>query len=192
MDETLSKMRQNSSKKLLFPIPFSKFLHHSLKQILFTLLLLLFIQCGVPKGEFGWTTTKMEEMDILEQHIQTITDYKMMRDDLIFSPTDTIHYVYQFSRNPGLETDFHISLNRYELDFVEIDIKKKRVEPDTLAIRDEFSLLRTGEYLIKIVYEGDTVDEVKFRVLPVEGYTQENLEQELAGDQTDEIIKYSR
>ncbi|TGK47306.1 LIC_12238 family plasminogen-binding lipoprotein [Leptospira bouyouniensis] len=185
-------MRQNSSKKLLFPIPFPKFLHHSLKQILFTLLLLLLIQCGVPKGEFGWTTTKMEEMDILEQHIQTITDYKMMRDDLIFSPTDTIHYVYQFSRNPGLETDFHISLNRYELDFVEIDIKKKRVEPDTLAIRDEFSLLRTGEYLIKIVYEGDTVDEVKFRVLPVEGYTQENLEQELAGDQTDEIIKYSR
>lgn len=192
MDETLSKMEQNSSKKFLLLPSLAHFLQNSLKQILFVLLLLFFIQCGVPKGEFGWTTTKMEEMDILEKHIQTITDYKMMRDDLIFSPSDTIHYVYQFSRNPGLETDFHISLNRYELDFVEIDIKKKRVEPDTLAIRDEFSLLRTGEYLIKIVYEGDTVDEVKFRVLPDEGYTQENLEQELAGDQTDEIIKYSR
>ncbi|ABZ96628.1 Hypothetical protein LEPBI_I0490 [Leptospira biflexa serovar Patoc strain 'Patoc 1 (Paris)'] len=190
MDETLSKMRQNSSK--LFPFKLLKFSQISLKQISYILPFFLLIQCGVPKGEFGWTTTKMEEMDILEQHIQTITDYKMMRDDLIFSPTDTIHYVYQFSRNPGLETDFHISLNRYELDFVEIDIKKKRAEPDTLAIRDEFSLLRTGEYLIKIVYEGDTVDEVKFRVLPDEGYTRENLEQELAGDQTDEIIKYSR
>ncbi|PJZ38189.1 hypothetical protein CH354_02830 [Leptospira levettii] len=190
MDEILNKMRQNSSAK--FAHFFQTNLLKNTTRFLTTLSLLVFIQCGVPKGEFGWTTTKMEEMDILEQHIQTITDYKMMRDDLIFSPTDTIHYVYQFSRNPGLETDFHISLNRYELDFVEIDIKKKRVEPDSLAIRDEFSLLRTGEYLIKIVHEGDTVDEVKFRVLPDEGYTQENLEQELAGDQTDEIIKYSR
>ncbi|MDF3819520.1 hypothetical protein P3G55_06400 [Leptospira sp. 96542] len=152
----------------------------------------LFFQCGVPKGEFGWATTKMENMDELEKHIQTITDYKMMREGLIFSPTDTIHYVYQFSRNPGAETDFHISLNKYELDFVEIDIKKKRAEVDSLAIRDEFSLLQTGEYLLKIVNEGDTVDEVHFQVLPDEGYTQENLEQELAGDQTDEIIKYSR
>ncbi len=121
-----------------------------------------------------------------------VTDYKMMRDGLIFSPSDTIHYVYQFSRNPGSETDFYISLNRYELDFVEIDIKKKNVEVESGAIRDSFSELRTGEYLIKIVYEGDVVDEVKFQVLPEEGYTEETVEQELAAEQEDEIIKYSR
>ncbi|MCU0824427.1 MAG: hypothetical protein MUF77_07270 [Leptospira sp.] len=154
--------------------------------------LILLINCGVPKGEFGWATTKMEELDLMEKQIQTITDYKMMRDGLIFTPSDTIHYVYQFSRYPGPELDFHISLNRYELDYVEIDIKKKKPEPESSAIRDEFSLLKTGQYLLKIVHEGDTIDEVYFRVLPEEGYTSENLEQELAGDQTDEIIKYSR
>lgn len=162
-------------------------------RVLFCLLIIsLTYNCGVPKGEFGWATTKLEDMELLEKHIQTITDYKMMRDELIFSPTDTIHYVYQFSRNPGPELDFHISLNRYELDYVEIDIKKKKPEPESLAIRDDFSLLKTGQYLLKIVYEGDTIDEVYFQVLPEEGYTSENLEQELAGDQTDEIIKYSR
>ncbi|WP_246052018.1 LIC_12238 family plasminogen-binding lipoprotein [Leptospira idonii] len=150
------------------------------------------IHCGVPKGEFGWAITKAGEIDILEKQIQIITDYKMMRDGLIFSPSDTIHYVYSFSRNPGSELDFYISLNRYELDYVEIDIKKKNPETESGAIRDEFSQLITGEYLLKIVHEGDTVDEVKFQVLPEEGYTEETIEQELAGDQKDELIKYSR
>lgn len=115
-----------------------------------------------------------------------------MRDGLIFSPNDTIHYVYTFSRNPGIETDFYISLNRYELDYVEIDIKKKNVEAESASIRDSFSQLRTGEYLIKIVHDGEVLDEVKFQVLPEEGYTEEIIEQELAAEQEDEIIKYSR
>jgi hypothetical protein len=158
--------------------------------LLFTIL--VSINCGPPKGEFGWAISKAQDLNILERHIQIITDYKMMREGLIFSPNDTIHYVYSFSRNPGVETDFYISLNRYELDYVEIDIKKKNVELESASIRDSFSQLRTGEYLIKIVHEGEVLDEVKFQVLPEEGYTEETIEQELAGDQEDELIKYSR
>lgn len=156
------------------------------------LVFLFTIHCGIPKGDFGWATSKAESLDLLERHIQMITDYKMMRDGLIFSPNDTIHYVYTFSRNPGIETDFYISLNRYELDYVEIDIKKKNVEAESASIRDSFSQLRTGEYLIKIVHDGEVLDEVKFQVLPEEGYTEEIIEQELAAEQEDEIIKYSR
>jgi len=163
-----------------------------LSKLSLLIVILLTVNCGIPKGDFGWATSKAEKLDILERHIQMITDYKMMRDGLIFSPNDTIHYVYTFSRNPGTETDFYISLNRYELDYVEIDIKKKNVETESASIRDSFSQLRTGEYLIKIVHEGEVVDEVKFQVLPEEGYTEETIEQELAADQEDEIIKYSR
>jgi hypothetical protein len=161
-------------------------------RLTFLFVILFTANCGIPKGDFGWATSKAENLDILERHIQMITDYKMMRDGLIFSPSDTIHYVYTFSRNPGIETDFYISLNRYELDYVEIDIKKKNVEAESASIRDNFSQLRTGEYLIKIVHEGEVVDEVKFQVLPAEGYTEETIEQELAAEQEDEIIKYSR
>ncbi|WP_411824698.1 LIC_12238 family plasminogen-binding lipoprotein [Leptospira sp. 'Mane'] len=150
------------------------------------------INCGVPKGEFGWATSKTGDLDILEKHIMIITDYKMMRDGLIFSPTDTIHYVYTFSRNPGTETEIYISLNRYELDYVEVDIKKKFAEQESNSIRDEFTGLIAGEYLLKIVHEGETVDEVKFQVLPEEGYTEDTIEQELATDEKDELIKYSR
>jgi hypothetical protein len=163
-----------------------------LSKLSLLIVILFTVNCGIPKGDFGWATSKAEKLDILERHIQMITDYKMMRDGLIFSPNDTIHYVYTFSRNPGTETDFYISLNRYELDYVEIDIKKKNVETESASIRDSFSQLRTGEYLIKIVHEGEVVDEVKFQVLPEEGYTEETIEQELAADQEDEIIKYSR
>ncbi|GBF50290.1 lipoprotein [Leptospira ryugenii] len=167
-------------------------MHRSLKGFFLCLSLFPLIHCGVPSGEFGWATSDSQKLSILEREIQTITDYKMMRDGLIFSPKDTIHYVYQFSRNPGLESDFYISLNRYELDFVEIDIKRKRVEPDSLAIRESYTGLRAGEYLMKVVHEGDVVDEVKFHVLPEEGYTEDTIEQELASEQEDEIIKYSR
>ncbi len=161
-------------------------------RLAFLLAFLTTINCGIPKGEFGWATSHAQGLDIMAREIQIITDYKMMRDSLIFSPNDTIHYVYSFSRNPGVETDFYISLNRYQLDYVEIDIKKKNVELESGSIRDSFSQLRTGDYLLKIVYEGEVIDEVKFQVLPEEGYTEEIIEQELAAEQEDEIIKYSR
>lgn len=164
----------------------------SLKKSLLLFLIFFFINCGVPTGDFGWASTRSSDIDLLEKEWKTITDFRMMREGLIFSPKDTIHFVYTFSRNPGTTTDFHISLNRYELDFVEIDIKKKNVDADSNSIRDEFQKLAIGEYLLKIVYEGETIDQVVFQVLPDEGYAQSNLEQELSGTEVDEIVKYSR
>ena len=154
--------------------------------------ILFLIYCGVPKGEFGWANTNSQDIDELERHWMTVTDFKMMRDDLIFSPKDTIHFVYTFERSPGAETVFHLSLNRYELDYVEIDIKPKSIDPDTNSLRDQYDKLALGNYLLKIVHEGETIDSVPFQVLPDAGYAQSTLEQELSGTEEDEIIKYSR
>jgi len=150
------------------------------------------MSCGVPQGDFGWASTHSSDLDLLEKQWMTVTDFKMMRDGLLFSPQDTIHFVYTFARSPGAETVFYLSLNRYELDYVEIDIKPKQIDPDTTSLRDQYDKLAIGQYRLKIVHEGETVDQVDFQVLPDEGYAQNTLEQELSGAEEDEIIKYSR
>ncbi len=159
-----------------------------MKQLFLLLNLILILNCGPSKGEFGWATTFDQDKNILEKEISFITDFKMTRKNLVFSPSDTIHYIYTFDRNPGGSTEFVITLEKESLGFVEIDLKKKFVEPDSTSLRDHFSDLAPGKYRIQIVFDTQVLDNIEFEILAREGYS---LKEENS-DIQDEIIRYSK
>lgn len=149
--------------------------------------------CSPATGEFGWAVTNDRGKDILEKSHFQITDYKMMRDDIIFSPQDTIHYVYKFKwglfrYNYSSKDEFFVSLEKESLGFVEIELKKKFLDVDSFSLKDKFSNLEVGRYNLKIAYDEELLDSIIFEVVPEEGYQiRDDLEHE-----PDEIIRYSR
>jgi hypothetical protein len=150
------------------------------------------IHCGEPKGNFGWATSLDEGTSILDKEFHVQTEYQMMREDLLFSPNETIHFVYSFDSSVSPKDEFFFSLNRKSIDYLEIDLRKKSIEEGGAVIRDSYTGLEVGDYLLKVAFEGDVFDQVEFKVLPEDGYFTENLERELTGEIEDEIIRYSR
>lgn len=165
------------------------------KKVLLTLLLFSFfsiIHCGPPSGEFGFATTNDEEIDIIEKELYNATDYIVTRNNLYFTPKDTIHYLYTFKRSPGSK-EFVVTLQKESLGFVEIDLKKKTPGEDGL-IKDRFSNLEVGRYQLNLVYDQEVIDSVIFNVIYEEGYSSQldGLENDTEEKEEDEIIKYSR
>ncbi len=162
---------------------------------LLTASFLLFQNCSPAKGEFGWAVSSNTEKGILEKELFVVTDYKMMRTGLIFSPADIVHYVYKFHWSPfqinySSSDEFFISLEKESLGFVEVDVKKKMIESESYTLKDRFKNLEIGRYNLKVAFEGDVIDSVQFDVLPDEGYT--IREDDINLTETDEILKYSR
>ena len=164
--------------------------------LLFLLAAFLLVQnCSPAKGEFGWAVSSNTEKGILEKELFVVTDYKMMRTGLIFSPADIVHYVYKFQWSPfqlnySSSDEFFISLEKESLGFVEVDVKKKMIEPESYTLKDRFKSLEIGRYNLKVAFEGDVIDSVQFDVLPDEGYA--IREDDINLTETDEILKYSR
>ncbi len=157
------------------------------------LFFLALFYCSPSQGEFGWAATNNEGMDAFEKQFYIVTEYKMMRSNIFFSPTDKIHYVYKFGNFPVAGSEFIVVLEKESLGFVEIDLKKKLVESESNSLRDSFDPLSVGKYRLKIVYDQETLDEAIFEVLPEGGYY--NLEVQDSDSQyeeQDEILKYSR
>lgn len=149
--------------------------------------------CNPATGEFGFAVTNDVGKDILEQEVSQITDYKMMREGVIFSPNDTIHYVYKFKwnlfdYNYSQKDEFYVVLEKESLGFVEIELKKKFIEKDSYSLKDKFTRLDVGRYNLKVAYEGDVIDSIIFEVVPEEGY--KVIED--TGEEPDEIIRYSK
>jgi hypothetical protein len=159
----------------------------------FFMLLLFFQNCSEIKGEFGWATTSDEGKDILEKVNFKVTEFKMMRSNLIFSPNDTIHYVYKIQWNlfHGFKhrEEFTVSLEKESLGFLEVEAKKKYLDAEDYTIRDTFNGLEIGRYILKIAYEGDVIDSVVFDVLPEEGYA---VPEDRLDEEPDDILRYSR
>jgi hypothetical protein len=145
-----------------------------------------------PEGNFGWATSLDEGMSELDKEFHIQTEYQMMREDLLFSPNETIHFVYKFNSNVSPKKEFYFSLNKKSIDYLEIDLRKKSIEEGAPIIRDSYTGLEIGDYLLKVAYEGDVFDQVEFKVLPEEGYFSKTLEHELSGEIEDDIIRYSR
>lgn len=152
----------------------------------------LLINCMEPEGDFGWATSLDEGISELEKEFHIQTEYQMMREDLLFSPNETIHFVYKFSSNVTSKDEFYFSLNKKSIDYLEIDLRKKSIEEGGPIIRDSYTGLEIGDYLLKVAYEGDVFDQVEFKVLPEEGYFSKTLEYELGSEIEDEIIRYSK
>lgn len=157
----------------------------------FSLLLIsLMIACTPSKGEFGWAVTNDSDKDILEREIYSITDYKMTRQSLVFLPSDTIHFIYTFDSKPASDVEFIVTLEKETLGFVEIDLKKQLIEPETSSLKGKFSNLEIGKYRIQIVYDQDVIDQIVFEILPDEGhYVKGDLDD---SKEQDDIIKFSR
>ena len=169
----------------------------SLSLFLKIVLILFFFQnCGDSAGEFGFAVTFDEGKTDLELDLGKVTDYKMMREKIIFSPKDTIHYVYKFSPNPlagyGAKDEFSVSLEKESLGFVEIDLKKKYMNSENNALQDKFKNLDIGHYVMKISFEGELIDSVYFDVVPDEGYALDESEENSIDNQKDEILRYSK
>lgn len=118
----------------------------------------------------------------------------MMSEKLIFSPKDTIHYVYIISGNPlsgiSSEDEIFVSLEKESLGYVEIDIKKKLVETSSNSLKDKFKNLEVGHYIMKIGINGELVDSVMFDVVPDEGYEIKDTVDE--DEEKDDIIRFSK
>lgn len=158
----------------------------------FVLSVLLSTHCGGYKGEFGWATTIDEGISPLEQEFMIQTQFEMTREDLFFTPEDTIHFVYSFSSYVSKDDEFFLSLNRKSIDYLEVDLRRKKIEEGKPIIRDSYRSLEVGDYILKLAYEGEVFDEVGFKVMPEDGYFTDNLERDLMDETEDDIIRYSR
>lgn len=190
MKNTPGRTNQNEVRVRIFRIFAKKMIYKSL-----VLALLIFINCGMPKGEFGWATTDDSGIDILEKQLYVVNEYKMVRTNMIFTPRDTIHYIYMFDKKfydfvPTSSTEFIVSLEKETLGFVEIEYKKKLIETDTYSLKDRFVRLEPGKYRIRVAFDGDVIDDTTFDVLDEKGFMPDDRYEE--SDEPDEIIKYSR
>lgn len=155
----------------------------------FFLILILFLTFNCSnKGEFGWATTDDSEKSILEKEIYNVTDFKMTRKNLVFSPNETIHYIYTFESNQDQTLEYVVRLEKESMGFVEIDLKKKFVEPESSSLKDKFSNLEVGKYRLQIVLEQNVIDSIEFDVIADEGYP---LKEEIS-EIEDDILKYSK
>ncbi|MDX1960762.1 MAG: hypothetical protein SFU98_19475 [Leptospiraceae bacterium] len=164
-------------------------------RLVFLLSFFLLSHCSGSKGEFGFAVTDDTEKLQLEKHLFIVTEYKMMNTKLIFSPNDTIHYVYRFNFSLfggySSKDEFVVALEKESLGFVEIETKKKFIDIDSNTLKDKFSNLEVGKYILKVAHEGDVIDSVEFDIVPDEGYSIKEEETTNDGEK-DEIIKYSR
>ncbi len=153
----------------------------------FLIILFFLFNCG-NNGEFGWATTDDSEKSILEKEVYNVTDFKMTRKNLVFSPNETIHYIYTFDSNPGPSVEYVIRLEKESMGFVEIDLKKKFIEPESSSLKDKFANLEVGKYRLQIVLEQEVIDNIEFDVIGDEGYP---LKEEIS-EIKDDILKYSK
>ncbi len=169
--------------------------------ILLLQLILFFANCGSSTGEFGWTVTRAEIDDPLFHVTNTNTDFTMARENVTFEIEDTIHYIYilppvkmnflSFLDFSG-PSEYMVALDKESLGFVEVDLKRKKIEQGNNLLRGSFSGLEPGNYRIKIVYDQEVVDSLDFKVLPKESYYSALDETGSLESETDEIVKYSR
>lgn len=163
------------------------------------LLVAFTVNCGHSVGEFGWAVTKSEIDDPMFHFTNVHTDFIMARENLTFEIDDTIHYIYTLP--PGNlfsfldfsgSGEYKVALDKESLGFVEIDLKRKKIEQGNNLLRGSFSDLEPGNYRIKIVLEEEVIDSLDFKVLPKDSYYSGLDESDSGGNETDEIIKYSK
>ncbi|MCC5815295.1 MAG: hypothetical protein JJT78_11100 [Leptospira sp.] len=159
---------------------------------IYVILFLLVINCGSPKGNFGWTTTMDEGISEIDREFKLQTQFQMSREDLFFSLDETIHFVYIFESRVSHKDEFFFSLNKKSIDYLEIDLRRKSIEEGNPIIRDKYRGLDIGDYRLKVAYEGDVFDEVDFKVMPDDEYFKAGSEEDLTEESTDEIIRYSK
>lgn len=133
--------------------------------------LLLVGACGRPEsGEFGWATLNKEGMAETEEMLLQPRDYRIRRDRLFFSESQTIYWIYRLSSGTYDKSLFLAALytTGESPEPVEIDLRRLELEdgPGGPVFRQYYEPLDPGSYILKIAYESVPFDEVEFQVLP--------------------------
>jgi hypothetical protein len=165
------------------------------------ILFLFFISCG-GKGDFAWSPVPLGEEKRLGTIVHPPLEYVHKRDHLEFHENETIHYLYRFASSPGLGEEYDFILGQIELDpktfkplspfYIYIDKHRKGLEFGSPFVRDHWGPLAVGEYVLKVVQEGDVLDEIYFKILPLESYVSAEKQLEWEEKGGDEIIHFSR
>lgn len=142
-----------------------------LRCLLLSVLAFSVSHCGKPEaGEFGWATLNREGMGETEEMILQPRDYRIRRNRLFFSESQTIYWIYRLSSGTFDQSKFLAALytTGESPEPVEIDLRRLEVErgPDGPVFRQYYEPLDPGSYVLKIAYESIPFDEVEFQVLP--------------------------
>ncbi|MCB1303656.1 MAG: hypothetical protein KDK37_05245 [Leptospiraceae bacterium] len=137
------------------------------------MLLLPLVYCGKPEsGDFGWATLNQEGMSVTEEMLLQPTDYRIRRNRLFFSESQTIFWIYRVEGAGFDEHQFLAALysTGESPEPVEIDLRRLEMEemPGGRVFRQFYEPLDPGSYILKIAYESVPFDQVEFQVLPEE------------------------
>lgn len=169
-----------------------------------TLIAFLFPSCsGEIRGEFGWSA--VDDRGILEPERSLLTEreFRLGRENLYFYNYETIWWIYKIDQGSYDADDFIAVLyeHNYSPEPVEVDMRRVTVHDagwNSGYIRQSYTPLKPGSYILKIAHKSAIVDEVHFQVVPRGGPSAINGDDFIPDDtadgdeeNVDEIIRYS-
>ena len=141
------------------------------KRLLLLCLLIPLLSCGKPEpGDFGWAALNKEGMGEIEEMLLQPRDYRIRRDRLFFSESQTIYWIYRIESGSFDTEKFLAALytTGESPEPVEIDLRRLELESGAggYVFRQYYEPLDPGSYILKIAYESIPFDQVEFQVIP--------------------------
>ena len=156
----------------------------------------LFISCSSEiTGEFGWARTDDRDIEDLEKIVTHVREYNLDVDYLHFYAHETIWWMY-IIRSGSYEKDGFLAAlyeNNNTPQPVEVDLRQVYVEESSgeEMIRQSYSPLSPGRYLLRLMHNSVIIDEKDFIVMPSPGTIDFNEEVYEDQKKIDPIMKYS-
>ena len=197
------EMRRNLLKALrCLALPFSmiapeelKFAARRVRAVCVLLILGALVHCGKPEaGDFGWAALNKEGMGEVEERLLQPRDYRIRRNRLFFSESQTIYWIYRISSGGFGTSKFLAALytTGESPEPVEIDLRRLELEEGGggYVFRQYYEPLDPGAYILKIAYESVPFDQVEFQVLP-EPDPWQYADEESSDEEYDPLLHYS-
>ena len=154
------------------------------------------MSCGMKiEGEFGWARTDDRDIGDVEKNITHVSEYALDVDALNFYDYETIWWMYIIRSGSYEREGFLAALyeNNNTPQPVEVDLRQVYVEKNggENIIRQSYSPLRPGRYLIRLANESIVIAEKDFVVFPAPGSTRFDENASDGEENTDPIVEYS-
>ncbi|RME88951.1 MAG: hypothetical protein D6767_09300 [Candidatus Hydrogenedentota bacterium] len=164
-----------------------------MRLFLFILLSIFLVACQKQTSGFAFFPADESELSPLEKKLFTPTRFKRLREPISFPSSLAIYYLYQ-PESPHYGEVYAISLSKFSLGWVEVDLYNQRLDGTRGALFGKLEDLDPGRYLLRIAYENKVIDKIEFSI-------QENRESDepdfstdiLANaNDADDILQYSQ
>lgn len=186
--------RQCQKKKYRFDSAFDR-----LAAVLLFVLLVTFLGgCSSRiKGEFGWSSVDDRGIEEPELGLLVENRYRIAREQIYFYDYESIWWIYLIDSGSYDRDEFlaALYLNNMTPDPVEVDLRHVTVQRTGFNdgfIRQKYDPLDPGNYVLKIAYKSDVIDQVEFTVEKMEGLSDYDPLRAEEFVPEDEIIRYSR